>query len=366
MAGTWELICHHTYAGTPGVVFDCSPLHASHGTAVNLPDGDFLTDGAAPGAGSVSFHRANGFVHVPGTAPAWQSLGAIKGEITLRREPAVHGFMIGGNTFQFYVRSDMLNAWFSSTPTQYAQINSAWDPAGGQPYLVPTGRWLTLGFLHDGFGRMELYADGEVVARKQGTYHPVNAPGPQGIAIGNALSGGAQLAGEIDEVKIWRLNPRRFDEEFLGRPADRATAECWRRYRHELSEALQRHPDCARYIAELIQKALDYLHRRAQAAGPQTEARLAELQAKYRKLWRKGKIGGTAMAEVLAAIVALLRSAGVPLESDPVIAELTNAECLQRIQAELKPLECDRQAIKLLGAIGNSLRSGRPDRETTA
>ena len=40
MAEAWELILHHTYAGTPGVIFDHSPTHRSHGQPVNLADAD--------------------------------------------------------------------------------------------------------------------------------------------------------------------------------------------------------------------------------------------------------------------------------------------------------------------------------------
>ena len=54
MADIWELICHHTYTGIPGVIVDTSPPAASYGIARNLSDANFLADGVAPGSGAVS------------------------------------------------------------------------------------------------------------------------------------------------------------------------------------------------------------------------------------------------------------------------------------------------------------------------
>ena len=363
MANTWELICHHTYAGTPGVVYDRSPMRSSHGTAWNLADGDFLADGAAPGSGSVQFHRQDGFIHIPCTAPAWQSVVGIRCEVTLRREHVPQSFILDSNAFQLYVRSGALNGWFSSSPTQYAQINSAWDPAGSQPYVLPAGKWVTLGFVHDGFGTMELSADGKTIARKQGAYHPVNAPGARGVGIGNALAGGATLKGEIDELKIWRLNPHKMDEEFLDRPMDPETAECWRRFRRELGEWLARHPDCARQLDMEVAAALEAITRRAQSAAPRHQKRLADLRAKYRQLWQQGKVGSTQMAEVFEELVKLLRTIGIDFKFDPALLELLNSGCLKRLLAELKPMDCDRQAAKLVRSLATNLRLNR---KTTA
>jgi hypothetical protein len=95
---------------------------------------------------------------------------------------------------------------------------------------MPIGQWITLGFMHDGFGAIELYADGQVVARRSGTYLPIRPPGSAGLNIGNARSLDIILNGEIDDVKIWRLNPRRFGENYFARPMDAKTAECWKRF----------------------------------------------------------------------------------------------------------------------------------------
>ena len=61
------------------------------------------------------------------------------------------------------------------------------------------------------------------------------------------------------------------------------------------------------------------------------------------------------MAKVFADLIAWLRLVGVPLETNPAVMELNNSECLKRILAELKPPDCDPQAMKLLQSIGASL-----------
>ena len=232
MADLWELICHHTYGGLPGVVVDLSPRAASHGQAFGLDDGDFLTDGLGTGSGAVRFYKPDGRVRVPTEAIPWQSIVGVKAEVILRRQPSL-GFIIDSDAFQFHIRGNTLDtpvAWFSSYPQQYSEISPAFDPVGPTPYRIPAGQWVTLGFMHDGFGTMELYADGQVVAQRSGVYGPVTAPGGAGLSIGNARTGGLFFNGEIDEVKIWRLNPRRIEDEFYSRPMDRETIECWKRF----------------------------------------------------------------------------------------------------------------------------------------
>jgi hypothetical protein len=148
-AELWELICHHTYGGIPGVVVDLSPRAASHGQVFGLDDGDFLADGVATGSGAVRFYKPRGRIRVPTEAPPWQSIVAIKGEVTLRRKPSL-GFIIDSDAFQFHIRGNTLNkpvAWFSSYPNQYAEISSDFDSVGPKPYRVPAAQWVTLGFM---------------------------------------------------------------------------------------------------------------------------------------------------------------------------------------------------------------------------
>jgi hypothetical protein len=221
MAETWELICHHSYQGIPGVVVDSSPPRASFGKAVGLDDGDFLTDGATPGSGAVRVF-GNGSVYVPTDAPAWQSVIGIKGEVVLRRlgqslQENIDAFVIDSDSFKLHISQGDLVAWFNSSPLQYTEIDAR--PVGVvPPTYTPIGQWVTVGFLHDGFGTVELYVDGRVVAQRRGTYAPVNPPGAAGLNIGNARTLDRDLGGQIDDLKIWRLNPHRFDDNYCLNP----------------------------------------------------------------------------------------------------------------------------------------------------
>jgi hypothetical protein len=363
MAELWELICHHTYTGIPGVIVDQSPSGASHGKALGLSPSDFLTDGATPGSGAARFHAQNGRIYVPTQAAPWHVIGGIKGEVTVWREPAIQCFLLDGGSFQFYVRSDQLNGWFYGLPAQYAQINSAMDPVGSGQYLVPTNRWITLGFMHDGFGTMELSADGQVVARKSGIYNAVAPPGASELCIGNSWQGGAFANGQIDTVKIWRLNPRRIDEEFFSRPMDDATADCWKRFLDELREALRRHPDCAKRLSAAAQEAIDTLRRQAAAKGPETRVRIDATAREYNRLWRDGKLDSPEMVKVLAELMAWLRAVGLDPAKSPAVAAFANSECLRTMLCEVSPPDCDAQLVALLRALARVAGGGQDQAE---
>jgi hypothetical protein len=104
MSDSWELICGHTYTGIPGIVVDSSPSAASYGQTLGLDDTDFLKDGAAAGSGAVRFYKP-GSVYVPVDKAPWRALGAVRGEVTFRRQPATTAFLLDGDTFEFHIRS---------------------------------------------------------------------------------------------------------------------------------------------------------------------------------------------------------------------------------------------------------------------
>lgn len=354
MAEIWELICHHTYTGIPGVVLDLSPTGASHGKATNIPDSAFLVDGATASSGAVNIAYAQGAIDILTDALAWRSIVGIRGEVTLLLDTDSPAFLIDSNSFNFFVRSGSLNGWFHSTPNQYAQVNSHWD-AVTTPYSVPTGRWLTLGFMHDGLGTMELYADGDLVARHTGTYHPVNPPGPPGVRIGNSLSGGMPAAGRIDEVKIWRRNPRFMMEEFFERPMDDQTADCWRRFTSEVKDALRRHPECQVPLTELMQDAVTGVLHSAANRGLETWKMLQTAAQQYRELWHSGDIDGDAMVSVFVKLFGWLEAVGINPSTDPNVLRITRSDCLRIILAEVKPPDCDRQMIAMYRKIADAL-----------
>jgi hypothetical protein len=80
----------------------------------------------------VRFYKQDGRIHVQTQTIPWNSIVGIRGEVTLRRQPAL-GFIIDSDAFQFHVRGNSLDipvAWFSCHPNQYAEISTLFDPVG--------------------------------------------------------------------------------------------------------------------------------------------------------------------------------------------------------------------------------------------
>ena len=72
-------------------------------------------------------NKQGGRIRVLAEATPWRSISGVKGEVTLRRQPSI-GFIIDSDAFQFHIRGNTFDspvAWFSSYPTQYSEISSA-------------------------------------------------------------------------------------------------------------------------------------------------------------------------------------------------------------------------------------------------
>lgn len=389
MAELWELICHHNYKGVPGVIFDRSALGASHGRAWGLDDSDFLANGVAPDSGCVSFLKGEGYINVPRYHAAWNSLAGVRTEATLKLEDATgYEVILSSNAFRFFFRKahpyegrvilcsvfhTAPNAWrhydtyLNSTMTTFTGVDYGNSAAPGQvpglrespvvsyPFPIPLGRWITVGFLYDGFNTVEIYVNGEKAADAHYAFTPLHPMDYQGLNIGAGSAGHSPFSGQIDEVKIWRLNPRRFTEDFFSRPMDGKTAECWKRFQRQIEEAFRRHPDCAEHLIPLFKKLLDSLLLDVIGKGPETKARLESAAHQYNTLWRAGKISGPEMRKVFADLITWFRLAGMDPAENPWLQRLISSECFTQILSELMPPDCDKQAVKLLESIVASL-----------
>ena len=353
MTSTFELICHHTYKG---LLVDLSD-YDSHGQAF---DTEFLADGSVPGSGAVRFKSLQSRILVP-ASPASKSLIGIKVEATVRRPRRLNRFstlVAGHNSFNFFLIEDQLGATFRGKSTQpLAQsdgLNAETDGVIFPRWTMTLGnKWVTLGFLHDGIDTMELYADGQIIARRTNLLASVPSVGPLGISIGNDPDGDGLcfFGGEIDEIKIWRLDPSIMDRQFFERPMDKTVAECWTRFFHSLTEALKRYPDCARQIDARLVAMIDGIRRNIMAHGPETRDRYIKTCQQYLQLWRAGKLDGPEMAEVFADWCAWLRLVGFSFKDDLAIKDLLQSDCLKTILAECEPLHCDPQFLALLRLI---------------
>jgi hypothetical protein len=145
MADPWELVLHHTYSGTPGVIFDQSPSRRSHGQPVGLSDADFLTDGAAPGSGAVRFHSATNVIRVP-ASQSWAPMGGVRIEMVCSTDMVSNGgTLVTGDSFDFRATG---NGYFSGEFASTSGGGSGFGEGGLDPRPVPSGEWMTLGLLY--------------------------------------------------------------------------------------------------------------------------------------------------------------------------------------------------------------------------
>ncbi len=366
----WELICHHTYK-LEGLPVDLSNYFSDGGREYT----DFLQDGVAPGSGALQFAQPQSRVSIPVSSDSpWQTLGGLKVEVTARvltRASHWQTLIAGDGAFNFFLRDYHLIAEFPTAPgkstlawafsgTNHDGISTA-EHGSSPPYYVRWGKWITIGFLHDGLDTMELFMDGERVARRTGLLAGIPGVGPLGVNVGNSPgSAGLCLEGDIDEVKVWRLDPQAMRRLFLARPFDEATAECWERIFRCIRDALARNPDCAQQLAVEGPSVLDRLRRAIVAKGPETRERYVRSCAEYARLWRAGQLDSPEMATLFKEWCTWLRLVGISPSEDPAIRALLESPCIRRVLGDCKGLgfDCDPQAAALVRLIAEGCGHG--------
>jgi hypothetical protein len=355
----WELICHHTYKWH-GLATDLS-VYDSHGQIERLnASTDFQENGATPASGAWQIHP-NGRVFVP-TSAAWKRLVGVRFECTFRLTSIqTHWQMLihAHKAFKVYASNQYLFAAFRGDPALYP--DSQWDIVSTLKngvqlpgYRLPANKWVRLLFEHDGMTQMRISVDGEAVTSPYGVLSSVPGVGPKGIGIGNSVEDGDMpLPGEIDEVKVWRLDPNRVRKQFIDRPMDQETADCWTRHVHSLRDAFRKHPDCARKLTREIPSALDRWLRMVISQGPETRQRFADVRERYAELWREGRIDGPEMRKLLREWCAWLQMIGIDPCGDDRAQALRQSECWKLIQRELAGVDCDPQALALIGLFAS-------------
>ena len=346
MAAWWELICHHTYSGTPGVVYDQSPGHGSHGEAIGVGAADFAEDGASPGSGAVRIRNDFHQIEVS-EGPFWSPCDGLRAEVTVRLESQTAGLGLHASgkwrwllsnpgCFQFAVIGQGMMASFAHGPGAATRDRIGTD----ETVQVPYDRWITLGFAHDGLTTLSLSIDGAIVARGR-PQRPLAAT-TGGVVIGNTYSRNYPkypVVGSIDEVKIWRLTPGRVTARFFNRPMDEATRRCWEEFLQWLQRWREANPDCAEELDRLITAlAADVASRMAAATH---DDRFAQVTRSYGALWRTGRMGSPEMAALLGEFAAELSEHGVDPRGDDRQRQLYQSDCYRRLVAEMPSLDCD-------------------------
>jgi hypothetical protein len=216
---------------------------------------------------------------------------------------------------------------------------------------VPYDQWVTLGFLHDGLTTIELSIDGVTVARTKPRW-PVR---PEfGATIGNAGYVEFPLVGDVDEVKIWRLDPYRIPRDFFDRPKDDATVRCWLEFLRWWRRWRKTNPECADEMDELVATLTHTLSTQL-ASSPMWPDRFLAVKRGYHELWQHNRMGGEEMATLLNEFAGELKKNGVDPDRDQLLNRLLDSNCFHRFRAEMPSLDCDPELATLL-------RRGHPPR----
>jgi hypothetical protein len=243
------------------------------------------------------------------------------------------------------------NVTTASGTSMYVRADEEHAP-DGQLHPVPANTWVTLGFYHDGFATMQLAMDGVVVGQTSVTAGVPSVQGG-GVIIGNITASGQPLLGEIDEVRIWRLDPNAVRREFLCRHYDAKTAACWTAIARAVNAWAQAQPTQAAAIAALINAQIAGKIRAILQLPPSEQAKLRAILESYCKLWCSGPIDGTQMRNVLRQWFAALVANGIAPNLD-----LTTGELQGVIDAAKGlTLDCDPGGIRFLQLIRQELQA---------
>lgn len=367
----WELICHQSY-DWHGLPIDRS-VYDHHGQAIGVQT---LADGIAPGSGAVRF-ASGSRIAVPLHA-ACRALRAVRVECTVRLidpTPTRRTLVDCAGSFKFFIFSSGLwavHAVRASEPPIYFGvfgypgfhndgISTVSDGVGGPSYQLPLGQWTTVAFEHDGVAAMRLYADGQLVAQRHHVLAGIRDAGPGGMRIGNSESGVDEpLGGDLDEIRLWRLDPRAMWTAFARRPLDAKTAGCWHDVLLRIGELLEADPECARRLLGGLRDAVARATRAVAAQGPEVVRQHAEFAREYQRLWRQGALHGPDMANLVAAWIAWMRSRGVTPEADAELQALLGSECFRRLWETNPGLDCDAPFTAMMGLFIEASRGRLP------
>src|SRR5581483_5046058 len=189
-----KLICDQAYTWS-GIPADKSP-YRNHGTALNTV-GSF--DGVEPGSGTILFPHPNSRVRIA-AGLGWQPLTALKIDVLARvnlMAQAVSVLVAGHGSFRFGLSEGALEAQFDNATGTHNYVRAADAFSPDHTYHpVPANKWVKLGFHHDGFARMRLFVEDELVGEAivEGGVPSVQG---LGVSIGNHVDqDGLQFPGE--------------------------------------------------------------------------------------------------------------------------------------------------------------------------
>jgi hypothetical protein len=338
MADTWELVLHHSYRGTPGVILDESPRRECHGVAVNLDPDAFGEDGAAAGSGSVSFPRSDSRIRVPAKPEVWRRETPIRAEFVCRVDDPVGGMLLGTANF---LEIEIHDGELIARVLDFGFV-AAYSTAG-TGIEVPTGNWVHVAFQYDGVTDLELSVDGSPmhVTRK---FAPVT-PLDDDFFIGSDFQGNKVFQGAIDDVKVWRLNRNYIGNNFGNRPVDDSIIDCWLSWGRRVLELVREDPACAKELLALMNAAVRALLQAGLLGGDETRSRWLTSMEKYKEHWDAGDL--YSVRAVIDDLDYLLKKFDLDAAHIPEVDALLNNECFLKFADILGPPRCDPEFIDI-------------------
>jgi hypothetical protein len=345
----WELICHHQYCwGT--IAADRSPWHSDGRSSGVVP---------LPGETGLRFPTQQSRIVIPRRdVDAWGVMRAVRVEIVASRpQGAGAGALGGGGTLIdadqcFRIRFDGLHEIIIEILGQ--TLSFRFDE-------LPAGNWVAIYFSHDGVNQLEYrwsYSLASGLGSAAGTGSPflvpgqVPAVGPQGVWIGNRIGHPAgYLNGNIQSVKIWRLDPQTMKKNFVARPFPPALVDCWANFMRKLREAAAQDPECAGWLKAAIENLHSDVFQRLSQKSPETVADFWKMLNTYQRLWAAGKVGSPEMQDLVVRLRDWLKSEGVFSSDDPDLRPMLENPCVRKFGGLIGGLECDADAQTLLKAI---------------
>jgi hypothetical protein len=337
MAATWELLLHHSYRGTPGVILDESPRRECHGIPVHLDDSAFRVDGAEAGSGAVQF-QPNSAVRVPAKPEIWHRDTPIRMEFVCRLDNPTGGMLFGSkNILGLEVRNRAVIAHVLDFGSEAVYSTAS---AGIE---VPTGRWVTVGFDYDGLTELELRVDGRPmhVTRK---FAPVT-PLEKEFYIGADFLGARVFPGAIDDVKIWRLDRHYIGSNAGARPVKPGVIDCWLEWGKRAREVLSDDPDCAEEVLGLMKSAIRSHQQAALLGGTEARRRAKESGELYRTYWASGDLESVRGA--LDNLNNSLKDVGLDVANNGDVQNLWESNCFRKLVKILGPPRCDPEFIDI-------------------
>ena len=342
MAETWELILHHDYRGRPGVVFDRSPGQGSHASVEDIPDANFLADGAQTGSGAVMFRPFCRIVVAP--RRGWDQLGGVRAEALCRldTDASTGGYLVDGFTFNLQVTRRAILVVLRNANTERLHRSPRFADELDDS-------WHTVGFIYDGFATIAYTLDGAILGTTNvDPREPIF--GTTQVNIGNEIRDNHAFNGLIDEVRVWRLNPYRVNDEFNGRPMDPGLEHCWidwgTRVRDVLNDLAKERPECLDRILELLRRATQTGLGDALVSADDSRGVLLDAAEKYRRYWTSGDLDG--VGETLSHVISDLADRGWDARDNAALRELVDDPCWQDLLSRLSPIDCDPDYTDML------------------